>query len=366
MIKNSLLLLVSTLITLIVVEIILRLFLGHVLYTGKSSRSLYYSTPLFSEAQNGAIHYVPNVPLKSLAIYYNTIEYETKHHTNNLGFISDKNYTMEAKDGILFLGDSFTAGVGSSKPWLPMLDEKYPDINLYSFGVTGTGQKNFYKLFENYQDDLNYSTVVIVSISDDLKRPLWYPLAVGDGLFFCYENSTEKECTTRRLPIMSLIDYDTDEDSLLLPEELYLKKAYKVLKDRYMAYKKSKMEQEEKENKPTVKAERHVVETVKKSPPKPAIGIEYIAKIKELADKKGKKVIFIHMPEKNETFTGNYRYHIGQRIKDIGIEYHPILRDYKFDKSMFYTHDGHPNDKGYEYISSIVEDILKKQLQRPE
>ncbi len=374
-IRNVLLVLVSTLVTLIVVEIVLRLFFSYILYTGKLSRSLYYSTPLFATTKNSAVHYAPNTPLHSIAVYYNKIEYETRYNTNNLGFVSDKNYTMETKDGVLFLGDSFVAGVGSNKPWLPVLDEKYPEINLYSFGVTGTGQKNFYKLFENYQDDLNYSTVVIMPISDDLKRPLWYPLKVENGLFFCYENTTEKQCTTRRLPIMSLIDYDTDADSILLPEGLYLKKAYKVLKNIYVKYKKSKEKQEQEAKKPALKVEKSVTQAKKpikkveksdeikpkvvpKSPPRHAIGIEYIAKIKELADKKGKKVIFIHIPEKSEMYNKEYRYDIAKRIKDLGIDYYPILHTHNFDKSMYHIHDGHPNDKGYAYISSIVEDKI--------
>ncbi len=353
MIKNISLTLVSTLIALLAVEIILRLFLGNILYTGNKFRTLYYSSPTLQVVKNGnnAVHYTPNIPIRSITVYYNKVEYDTRHHTNNMGFISNKDYHKEDKDGVLFLGDSFTAGVGSSKPWLPMLNEKYPDINLYSFGVTGTGQKNFYKLFENYQDDLNYSTVVIMSISDDLTRPLWYPLKVKNSLYFCRESTTKKQCTTHVLFKIPLIDYNINENSLLLPEELYLKKAYKVFKSKYITYKELNKKQEEKVKKLSVKA--------KKSPHKPTIGLEYIAKIKELADKKGKRVIFVHIPEKEETMSGKYRYNVGERIKALDIEYISVLKDYKFDKNMYYTHDGHPNDKGYAYISSIIEDIMK-------
>ncbi len=340
-IKNSLLVIISTVVTLLIVEIILRLFLGNILYSGKSGRSLYYSKPPFSLTSNGAVHYAADIPLRSLAIYYNQFEYDTKHHTNNLGFISNKDYHKEDKKGAIFLGDSFTAGVGSTTPWLPLLDSKYPNINLYSFGVTGTGQENFYRLFESFQDSLNYDTVVIVSISDDLgSRPLWYPLTVKDKLYFCREKSTKEQCM-EHYPIMTLIDYGIDREILLIPDELYLKKAYRLLRTRLH----QKMQKTEKEQ------QKHTT---------PAhIDITYIAQIKALADKKGKSVIFIHLPEKSEAANGEYRYDIAQDLKELGITYYPVLKMHQWDMSLFHENDGHPNDKGYSYISSIVEEIMK-------
>jgi lysophospholipase L1-like esterase len=338
-IKNIGLVLVTTVITLAIVEIILRVFLGDTLYSGKANRSLYYSKPTFALTKNGAVHYAPNTPLRSLAIYYNKFEYETKHHTNNLGFISDVNYTKEDKRGIIFLGDSFTAGVGSTTPWLNTLNHKYKDINLYSFGVTGTGQENFYRLFENFQNSLNYDTVVILSISDDLHRKLWYPIALEDRLYFCREKSTKEQCL-KHYPIMHLIDYNLDRETLLVPDELYLKKAYRLLKTRVH----NQLQNEK----------------VKKYTPPKHIDIRYIADIKKLADKEGKRVLFIHIPEKSEVNTKEYRYNIAQELKDLGIEYYPILKTHKWDKSMYHIHDGHPNDKGYKHISNIVEEILIK------
>ncbi len=339
-IKNSLLLIVSTVVTLIIVEIILRLFLGNILYSGKSGRSLYYSKPPFNLTSNGAVNYAADIPLRSLAIYYNKFEYDTKHHTNNLGFISSKDYHKEDKKGAIFLGDSFTAGVGSTTPWLPLLDSKYPNINLYSFGVTGTGQENFYRLFESFQDSLNYDTVVIVSISDDLNRKLWYPMAIEEKLYFCREKSTKEQCT-KNYPIMTLIDYGLDRETLLMPDELYLKKAYRFLRNKLA----QKIKEGQKEQKKYI--------------PPSHIDMTYIAQIKALADKKGKNVIFVHLPEKSEAASGEYRYDIAKDLKDLGITYYPVLKTYHWDMSLFHDNDGHPNDKGYAYISSIVEGIMK-------
>lgn len=373
LIKNLSLTLISTLITLIIVEIVLRLFLGHILYTGNKFRSLYYSSPNLEVVQNGdnpfAVHYKPNTAIRSITVYYNKIEYDAKHHTNNMGFVSDVNYSKEAKKGAIFVGDSFTAGVGSNKPWLPILNKKYPNINLYSMGVTGTGQENFYKLFENYQDKLNFDTVVIMSISDDLRRIMWYPVEKNGWLYFCSDKTITEECK-RGKRIAKEIDYNIDRETLLLPEELYIVKAYRVLKSRYEAFTKSqeaKKVQEAKKAqetkltaaKVTPKPTAKPVARKKAAPAKHEIDLDYIAKIKALADQTGKRVLFVHIPEKGETRSGHYRYNVGERIKAMGIEYYPLLKDYKFDMTMFHPHDGHPNDKGYAYISSIVENILK-------
>jgi len=214
-------------------------------------------------------------------------------------------------------------------------------------GVTGTGQENFYRLFDHYQDALNYDTVVIMSISDDLRRPLWSPINKDGWLHFCRDREVTKECKHSQ-KIARLIDYNINRESLLMSDELYLKKAYRLLKSKYRAFRKAK---ENADNKSTKSKPKYV------TPYK--IAIPYISKIKELADKKGKRVIFIHIPEKSETKNGYYRYNIANRVKAMGIEYYPILKDYKFDLSMFHIHDGHPNDKGYAKISSIVESILK-------
>ncbi len=370
MIKNFALMIITTLVTLIIVEVVLRLFLSHILYSGNKHRSLYYSQPNLEVVKDGnmAVHYVPNTPIRSITVYYNKVEYDAKHHTNNMGFVSDVDYQKENKKGVIFLGDSFTAGVGSNKPWLPILNKKYPEINLYSMGVTGTGQENFYELFENYQDSLNFDTVVIMSISDDLKRPLWHPINKNEWLYFCKDREVTKECKNGQR-IAGLIDYDIDSSTLLLPEEPYIVKAYGVLKSRYEVFRKSQEGKKETESKKIAKdkkakeAEKSVALSKPESQKpqvakKQGIGLDYIAKIKKLADQKGKKVIFIHIPEKSETLSGYYRYNIEDRIKAMDIEYHPVLKDYKFDISMFHPHDGHPNDKGYAYISSIVEDIL--------
>ena len=341
-IKNTSLVIASFAVMLGLTEIILRLFVGDALYSGRAGRSLYYSSPNLERVKSGAVHYVPDTLIRSITVYYNQIEYDTRHKTNNLGFFDHRDYTIEPRNGILFIGDSFTAGVGASRPWLPVLNDRYPDINLYNLGVTGTGQENFYRLFENFQDDLNYSTVVILSISDDLDRKLWYPLEANHSLYFCLEKSSREECLKSR-PVATLIDRDIDAKSLLIPNELYLKKAYRLLKSRLHALK----EQIGRKG-----------DTEKKGP-QPYGDLVYIAKIKSLAKEKGKRVLFVHIPEKSEVSQGYYRYDIAQRVRDLGIEYYPLMKDNHFDMSMYYPHDGHPNDKGYAYISSLVEKILK-------
>ena len=343
MIKNLLLTLFSTLLTLLLVEGVLRSFYADYLYTGSGARSLYYSSPnLMMTDDNKSVHYVPNTDIRSIAVYYNKVEYDTKHHANNFGFLSDENYVKENKSGVAFVGDSFTAGVGSTKPWIPELNTKYKNINLYNLGVTGTGIWNFYHTLITNQNALNFDTIVIMSISDDLRRHQWYPVEKNNYLYFCYEGDMIHACKKDQR-IAKFIQYDTDESTLLQPEEMYIYKAFQLLKHKY--------ETLEKQNKP--KPIKSVLLTNLN------YDMVYITKIKEFADQTGKKVIFVHIPEKREVTAKYYRCKIKDDIEKLGIEYHPLLLTHHFDLSMYHKNDGHPNNKGYTYISSIVEEILK-------
>ncbi len=343
MIKNLLLTLFSTLITLLLVEGVLRFFYTDYLYTGSGARSLYYSSPnLMMTDDNKSVHYVPNTDIRSIAVYYNKVEYDTKHHANNFGFLSDKDYIKENKSGVAFVGDSFTAGVGSAKPWIPELNTKYKNINLYNLGVTGTGIWNFYHTLITNQNALNFDTIVIMSISDDLRRHQWYPVEKNNYLYFCYEGDMIHACKKGKL-IAGLINYDIDGSTLLKEEELYVYKAFKLLKDKY--------ESSAKTTKP--KPQKHNLLTDLN------YDMTYITKIKEFADRTDKKVIFVHIPEKREVAEKYYRCKIKDDIEKLGIEYHPLLLTHHFDLSMYHKNDGHPNNKGYTYISSIAEEILK-------
>ena len=343
MIKNILLTLITTVITLFFAEYILRTFFSDYLYTGSHARSLYYSYPnLTMTKDNKTIHYQPNSPIRSVAVYFNQIEYDTHHYANNFGFLSDENYTKENKKGVLFLGDSFTAGVGSLTPYIPKLNKKYKDINLYSMGVTGTGIWNFYSTLNTFKDKLNFDTIVVISISDDLRRHSWYPDNQNNALYFCFdENVTSHTCKNPQ-KTATHITLEQDSSTLLKRDDIYLYKAYNILKTKY-----------HNRHKPKRKVRKNVLLT------NLHFDKVYIKKIKELADKLHKKVIFMHIPEKQEALANEYRCDIQEYIESLGIEYHPLLTEYHFDKSMYHKHDGHPNDKGYNQISKIIEDILK-------
>lgn len=357
----------STLVTLLIVEVFLRFYYADILFSGSKARSLYYSVPNLEVVSKEAVHYVPNSHIRSVAVYYNQVEYDTRHQSNNFGFLSNKDYHKEKKDGVIFLGDSFTAGVGSSSPWLPKLDAKHKEVNLYSFGVTGTGQENFYRVYKNFQNDLNYSTVVIMPISDDIRRKMWYPSNENGWLYFC--NSLDKKSRKCRR-IARTIEYSIDSETLLLPEELYIVKGYKVLKNRYEKYKTSKINEAKKKERSRLRDtqkvaakqkldKKNIHQKVVMKPHHRHYDLDAIEKIKALADRNGKRVVFIHIPEKREVVSGKYRYDIAPQIKAMGIAYYPILKTHHFDLSMYHPHDGHPNDRGYAYLSSVIEEILQ-------
>lgn len=332
-IKNLLLVIITTFITLAIAEVFLRYTMENALYPKSSARKLYYSKHPFVIEDNAAVHYTPNSLIRSIAVYYNEVEYDTKHHSNNFGFLSDVDYYKDTnKKGILFLGDSFTAGVGSTSPWIPLLDKKYPNINLYSLGATGTGIENFYRTYEAFESKLNYDTIVIMAISDDMTRPLWKPIEKDGLIYFSYNHKNK--------PIMHTIPANINNKKVLYPEQLYIIKGIKLLKQKLIHKKKHKLD---------FNMQRTPYETSYKA----------LEKIKKLATSKNKRVLFIHLLEKNEMLKGRYRYKLKDKIEKMGIEYYSIFGKYRFNGSMYHIHDGHPNNKGYQQISEIVSDILK-------
>lgn len=139
---------------------------------------------------------------------------------------------------------------------------------------------------------------------------------------------------------MHTIPTNIESDKILYPEQLYLIKGIKLLMQKLT---------EKKRDITDIRMPRAPYESSYTS----------LKKIKKLASSKNKRVVFIHLLEKGEMLKRRYRYKLRDKIEKMGIEYYPILGKYVFDWRMYHPNDGHPNDKGYAVIASMIEDILK-------
>jgi len=127
-------------------------------------------------------------------VYDGSIEYDVRYHTNNLGFIDDRDYpdptaTPPTSQQYAVVGNSFTAGIHGGKPWVPALRADLTaalgQTEVYNLGVEGTGMQHFADLLVSFARDRPFTHVVIVAISNDFQRPRWRPEMAPDGLHFC-------------------------------------------------------------------------------------------------------------------------------------------------------------------------------------
>ena len=73
-----------------------------------------------------------------------------------------------------------------------------------------------------------------------------------------------------------------------------------------------------------------------------------MVKLREIAEGfPGVTVRLFHIPEKGEVREGAYFLNISDDVRQIGIEYVPLLHKCDWQRSWFHKHDAHPNQDGY-------------------
>jgi hypothetical protein len=73
------------------------------------------------------------------------------------------------------------------------------------------------------------------------------------------------------------------------------------------------------------------------------------------------EIHFIHLPQKEEVEKKSYLVDIGERVKEMEIKYHPALMQCKWSTRMYFVHDAHPNNVGYDNIKNCVSRYLFKE-----
>ena len=344
-------LLVSLIICLVIGELGIRLL--NLTPVNTSSSALMFSSETFQLDANGAVRYLPNKNMRTVAVYKGEIEYDVDFHTNNLGFVDYEDYGMEGdpnKRYYAFVGDSFTAGLHGGEPWVPKLhkDIKNNGIEIYNLGVSGTGFEHFYRLLDSVKAQLSITHIVVLAISKDLRRGFWYPLTSTSDIRFCLENEKETECSERP-PIAKVIPFaSTHEDILKVANDAASEKTNSLSVSRKIL----------KYSKLLVFIARALRNLMEKD------DYEYIeVTLRSLRNIRDKfplaEIHLIHLPEKQEVIKGDYLVeHLGKSIREIGIMYFPALKECKWSDRMFFVQDGHPNNFGYKSIAKCVSSYL--------
>lgn len=319
-----------------------------------AEQSLMYSSQTFQLDQNGAVRYQPNKNIRTVAVYNNKIEYDVHFKTNNLGFIDDKDYEYENapnKRYYAFVGDSFTAGVHGGEPWIPKLRSNLEEknIEIFNLGISGTGIEHFYRLLKSTSEQLNITHIVIVAISNDFQRHFWYPLANSSEIRFCREHASE--CIKR--PYIATIIHPTSSI------ENILKVADNTIKDNGKYFHGSGIRGVLKQSKLLTFVFRSLKTILQKKTinTRNSFSLDALRNIRDAFP--STEIYFIHLPQKQEVINGEYFLdNIGKEIKKIGISYFPALKEWNWQKDMFFVNDAHPNTFGYNNIKNYVSSYI--------
>ncbi len=351
-IANICILLLSLTFVLLVGEIGIRF--SNLIHVNK--RFLMFSSQTFQLDKNDAVRYQPNKNIRTVTVYNKKIEYDVHFDTNNLGFIDYKDYEYENvpnKKYYAFVGDSFTAGFHGGEPWVPKLrrNAEGKNIEIFNLGVGGTGIEHFYRLLKSTSEQLHFTHIVILALSDDFNRNYWYPLTNSSEIRFCPENMHGLECVKRRY-IAKIIDPASSH-------EVILKVVDKVIKGRGKNVHGSGIRGVLKHSEllPFVVRSLRTILQNKKRKTRNSFSFDALRNIKEAFP--SVEIYFIHLPQKQEVVNGEYFLdNIGKEIEKIGISYFPALKEWHWQKDMFFIHDAHPNNFGYDNIKNCVSSYL--------
>lgn len=107
--------------------------------------------------------------------------------TNNLGFLSDKTYTIKRNTDnpeyrIVIVGDSMTGGTTANKHWVDLVEDILNEpsvhsqigikekIKLYNLGVPGAGFKQFWEFYDTKGRQFDPDAVIVNYIESDFPR----------------------------------------------------------------------------------------------------------------------------------------------------------------------------------------------------
>jgi hypothetical protein len=312
-------------------------------------------SPTFQTDHGGAVRYLANQTVRSVILQDGDIVYDLRFSTNDLGFIDHEEYSSDGERPadarrLVFVGDSFTAGVHGGTPWVPALRDDArradPNLKIYNLGVEGSGFEQFFRLVHSASAQLDFSEIVILAISDDFWRTFWTPLASDDALRFCGEDIPPPVCLATVPPVARIFDPALDQTQLRalaarfrggqqnVPPRL---RARLIDNSRlaallYQQYRRFKLQ------------------------------LSSSKSLARLADLRrafpDKTMWFIHLPTKKELDRGDYDLQLKDHITEMGIEYFPAMTACDWPEGMFIPEDGHPNAIGYAAISNCVANYL--------
>ena len=290
--------------------------------------------------------YEKNLKKKRYINYYyerNSLKkiWDYEFSTNNYGLVQKDNI-FKNKKSILFLGDSFTEGLGS-KPWLDKFSGSIKNLQIINGGFQGTGFKQF-AAFEKYISKImNIEHVVILYIGSDIRRGT---LKLDNSP--CLINFNNCIADNGHFGVPQNPDFDIEKNLkniLKNRKKLYLEERTKnLLRNTYIySYLRSTMNNFRLRNDNTIEKNLNAIIELKKKY-KNNVTFIRINTAEEIAfKKKSFETEFVDNFLKKNNIK-NYFCNMEQNLK------------------MFHKIDFHPNKDGYAHLFNCVNDILNDEL----
>jgi hypothetical protein len=94
---------------------------------------------------------------------------------NNCGFRCDHDFVIQKNPGVrraLLFGDTFTAGDGVSNPqrYGDLLEQEIPQLEVYNFGLPGSGTDQHYLAWQEYGANLECDVVILAVLVENIRR----------------------------------------------------------------------------------------------------------------------------------------------------------------------------------------------------
>tara|TARA_B100001175_G_C19444636_1_gene608099 strand:+ start:298 stop:1365 length:1068 start_codon:yes stop_codon:yes gene_type:complete len=353
--KTFLLLILSTFLSLVIIEI----FIGSIVYKKndydyRNTFLLFEQGKVFKNIDNFFV-YNPDSNITASTYYLknnNFIKVNSYNiKTNNFGLVQHNDLFPE-KESLLILGDSLVQGQGYGN-WT---DNLYKDIGKYQIingGILGTGPQQFLQLEKYLSKKLLITKVILLYIGDDFRRNLYnhdeqrlnclqnYKNCDGSESFYGFPlKSSDPD---KFLNFLKKQRFENNEGDLNFKKIRRLIK--KKLSSLYIinmpvgflrnAFYKSKNEK--------------ILKNFKA--------------IEKLIIKYGDNIHFVNLTQKDEIIFRKKSYETIYANDFLSKKTNNIYQcNFNNDLELFFKYDAHPNEKGYNNIYTCLSKIIKKNL----
>lgn len=351
-------------VTLTAVELVLRV--GAINVHSVYDRVLFYTFPAFVDDGLGSVRYAPNSEIREVAVFGEQIDYDRRHRSNNLGFLDNIDYEPAEAGvyGVVFVGDSFTAGTGGY-PWVPELRKRVHNgqsTRIYNLGVGSASIYHMDKLLASFKHEVGYSEVNVLLITDDFFRPFWRPVQHDNTLWFCPTEGETVDCSALRRPIIHQLSITDNADRLrAAAQEIYMAgrypmyytpswlqqlRLYRIACDAYHRIR---------PNQANVIACPHLYYQHYRDYQKNQKYFQAMSVVQGWPAKfPDVKFRLFHIPEKSEVVVGKYTLDIANELRATNIDFVPLLKTCDWTVDLYYEHDTHLTPDGYRHLRDCV------------